>query len=910
MEPFLERLARILLDEHGNGIDRIAVVLPSRRAGTYLRRYLAKLKGGALWSPDLYDPGAFMERISGVRQGTQLELLFMLNAAHRSLAGSETEPLSEFLRWAPTTLRDMSEIDAHLLSLDNVYRDLRAYHEIEQWSLQPDSTLSPGQERMVQQWSRTGALHRSLHGSMEKRGIGTSGAVARKAVSVVADAAWRCPWSAVRFAGLNALDPAMTAVVSTLQNRGLGKVAWDADHFYLDDEQNAAGRFLRRSIKDLGPGDIPPVNNILEMDRSIEVVNVPDGISQTYHLAHELGALSAGDRSRSVVVLADEQLLLPLLIALPHSLGPLNVTMGLTLSGLPVKGLLDAALRLHAGSETDHGFALTAFEDLLRHPFLHQGSTTTSAIVRLRALGATRVSHDAVLSAAGEAGMEVTDAMVHAVRSLSKKGDYHQCMLAIVEWARQSRMHDPLVQEQLFRVAVLENDLQRVLDALHPEGIDRITYAELHDRALRGEQLTLFGEPVKGLQIMGLLETRALDFERAYIVGASDATLPGGDGQRSWIPFEVRRAYGLPLRADSDAIAAYHVHRLLHKTGHVQLIWDMGGADGSAGPTRYIAQWKHSLRTGSRTTITEKVFHAASPTRSNPVISITKDAAVMERLNAIAASGFSPSALGTWLRCPLDFYFSRILGIRPPEEPEDLLGSDVLGSAVHEVLEEVYRPHIGKVIEADALRAPIAQIRERLTQQLRKEHSAEVLSKGHFRLRIDMAAQGIKAYLEAEAERCKKQETIPRSIEEDLVGSLNDGTRIRGFCDRIELRDGLVHILDLKTGGVRPEDLALKSLSREAIAPDRRYALQLLIYAWLAMRNDHGIEVLRAGIVPLRQSSRSDGIWLTIEGRSEVRRDDLDGITALLSTLVNELMDRDMPFRHDPDSAWCACCLP
>lgn len=910
MEPFLERLAHILLDEYGERIDQIAVVLPSRRAGTYLRRYLAKLKGGALWSPDLYDPGAFMEKMSGMRQGSALELLFMLYEAHRALEGDRSEPLSEFLRWAPTTLRDMSEIDSHLLSLDDVYRDLRAYHEIEQWSLQPDTTLSPGQERMVQQWSRTGALHRALHVSMDEGGIGTSGAVARKAVSVAAHAAWQCPWSAVRFAGLNALDPAMTAVVSNLQNRGLGKVAWDADRFYLDNQQNAAGRFLRRSIAGLGAGDISSTNGIMEVDRTLEVVSVPDGISQTYHLAHELGTLTPEDRSRSVVVLADEQLLLPLLSALPHSLGPLNVTMGLTLSGLPVKGLLDAALKLNSASEANQGFALTAFEDLIRHPFLYQGSPTTAAILRLRALGTTRISHEAILSATEEAGMDVTDAMVHAVRSLSKARDQHQCMLAIVEWARQSRLDDPLVQEQLFRVAVLENELRRILDTLHPEGVDHATFNELHDRALRGEQLTLFGEPVKGLQIMGLLETRALDFERVYILGASDATLPGGDGQRSWIPFEVRRAYGLPLRADSDAITAYHVHRLLHNTRHVQLIWDPGGSDGSSGPTRYVAQWEHSLAQHSRTAITEKVFHAASPARSRPVISVSKDAAVMERLKAISRSGFSPSALGTWLRCPLDFYFSRILGIRPSEEPDDLLGSDVLGSAVHKVLEEVYRPHIGKVIRADALRFPSAHIRERLSHQLQEEHSAKVLSKGHFRLRIDMAAQGVKAYLDAEAERCAKQETIPRSIEEELAGSISDGTRIHGKCDRIELRDGLVHVLDLKTGGVRPEDLALKSLTRDAITPDRRFALQLLTYAWLAMQNDHTIEALRAGIVPLRQSSRSEGIWLTLAGRSEFRRDDLDEITTLLSALVSELLDPGIPFRHDPDSAWCTCCLP
>ena len=147
MEPFLERLAKLLLQRHRNELDRVAVVLPGRRAGLHLRKYLARSAGTTLWSPELFDPGSFMQRVSGMRQGGTTEMLFLLHQAHRDVEGDRAEPLAEFLKWAPVTLRDMSEVDAHLLDPDQLYRDLRAYHEIEEWSFRGSEALSPSQQR-------------------------------------------------------------------------------------------------------------------------------------------------------------------------------------------------------------------------------------------------------------------------------------------------------------------------------------------------------------------------------------------------------------------------------------------------------------------------------------------------------------------------------------------------------------------------------------------------------------------------------------------------------------------------------------------------------------------------------------------------------------------------------------------
>ena len=906
MEPFLERLAKLLLQRHRNELDRVAVVLPGRRAGLHLRKYLARSAGTTLWSPELFDPGSFMQRVSGMRQGGTTEMLFLLHQAHRDVEGDRAEPLAEFLKWAPVTLRDMSEVDAHLLDPDQLYRDLRAYHEIEEWSFRGSEALSPSQQRSLQQWARTGALHKRFTELMNERHVGTSGAVARKAVDALRDKLWRSPWAMTWFAGLNALDPATTAVVQHLRKQQTGQVAWDSDRYYLEDPQQEAGRFLRRSMKEVGNGAFHPINGIVEGDRTIDVATVPNRLAQAHHAAQWLAGLSLEQRADTVVVLADESLLLPLIDALPADIGPMNVTMGLSLTALPVNGLVEAFLQVH--STPAMGMILADLERLLLHPFLYEGARTTKLLEQLHTCGSTRISSESLLIMARHADFAHADHLRAALAPVEQSSDVHSRVRALIAWAKQCRAADRLAVEQLFHLAQVERALEQALTRYGASGIDAATYRLLRQRALRDERLTLLGEPLTGLQIMGLLETRSIDHERVIVLGATEETLPGTATAQSWIPLDLRRYHGLPLPSDAQAIAAYHVHRLLHHSRELRLVGH-GGGDGSGEPTRFIAQWRHDLVPNTRTRINDDVQRANMPSRSTAAIVVAKSTAVIERLDSLAARGFSPTAIGTWLRCPLDFHITHVLGIRPPDHNDGTLGSDVLGSAVHRTLESIYRPSLGAVLEASALRTAAKEVHERLLTQLRKDFPDRVLAEGNFRLRIEMATHAMANYLEREADRCASVTTIPLALESSLSASLGPLVKLRGTCDRMEERNGLMHLLDLKTGSVKPEDLRLKSLERADLLPRHRYALQLVIYAFMAFQQESALNVMRAGVVPLRKPSDAEGVWLTINGSNLIDRSMLEPMGALLEQLVAELRDPAKPFVHDLESEWCASCV-
>ena len=563
MEPFLQRLADLLVKQHRHEMDRIAVVLPGRRAGLHLRKYLAQANGTALWSPDVLDMGAFMERCSGLSQGGSMEMLFLLYRTYRDLHGGQAEVFAEFMEWAPVTLRDMSEVDAHQLDVDALYRDLTEYHELEEWSFRLGE-LSPGQQRLNRQWRSTGDLHRAFAKVMLDHGTATSGFVARCGAERIATGALDLPWKMVWFAGLNALDPASMAVIKTLQERDMARLAWDTDPHYLDDPRQEAGRYLRRAIASLGLGELPARPAIAEHERNIRTVAAPNALAQTTYVAQRLAALSEVERSHTAVVLADETLLLPFLDQLPPDIGPLNVTMGVPLSALPVHGLTEAFLDLHVTMAPDGSCMLSALEALLGHPFLNEGNSTSRLVDALRELQRVRITSEELVARARASGSShASDIEACVVPTHADAKELASRILALFTWAKRSTPQDPFVQEQLFQMSRLQHRLDNTLQGSGLPPMDLRTYRAIREKLLREEQLSFLGEPLRGLQVMGLLETRALDHERLILVSANEGVLPPVTSHQSWIPFDLRRHHHLPMPADGEAIAAYHFQRAI-----------------------------------------------------------------------------------------------------------------------------------------------------------------------------------------------------------------------------------------------------------------------------------------------------------------------------------------------------------
>ncbi len=908
MRPFLERLAEQLLEHHRHEMDRIAVVLPGRRAGVHLRKYLAKANGGPLWSPEILDMGAFAQRASGLAQGGSMELLFLLYETYSRTLGTQADPFVEFLEWAPTAIRDMSEVDAHLIDRSRFYRDLRDYHELDEWSFRLGE-LSPGQQRLNAQWRATGELHEAYAERLNELRMGTSGSIARFCAEGGQAQLPDLPWRMVWFAGLNALDPASTRMIRTLQLADRARVAWDSDPHYLNDPRQEAGRYLRRSIGELGEGELPAQADIVDLERTIRKVAAPHAVAQTSYVAQRLAELSAEERARTAVVLADEGLLLPLLEQLPSDIGPLNITMGMPLSALPVNGLTESFLDLLEAFERGDALPLDRLERFLSHPFMHQGVAPFDLVSALRTLQQSTVTASILVKAARQVAFPWSEELAASLsRPTSGELDIAERMVALIDLARKCAPQDRSVKEQLFQIAQMQQRLDRMLTRVDLGKVDVRTYATIRMRLLREERIAFLGEPLQGLQVMGLLETRALAHERLMMVSVNEGVIPRAAGQQSWIPFDLRRHHKLPLPADGESISAYHFHRAMQHANAVEWVYVSGDADAGE-PSRFTAQWEKEVIGHSNTELTSTSVAPVMHVRNSRAISVIKDAAVMDRLNALCERGLSPSALGTWLRCPLDFYFRYVLGIRDTDAVDGLLGSDVLGNAVHSVLQSLLTPTIGQSLTSEQVLRMVPEVHRLLTDELSNTFPRSVLEQGHFKLRREMASSALETYLKAEAERCNAGNTTVLGLEMEVQARLQNGVLLKGRLDRIDDRNGMVTVLDVKTGSVQAQDLRLAELTRDAITPNRRYALQLLIYSWAYLEQHPSVQRVTAGILPLQRPTQASADELTIGRDAVMDRSKLPEVSQLLTSLVNDILDPAMDFTHDLESSYCRCCV-
>lgn len=911
MKPFLNRLADAILATHGADLRAVAVVLPSQRAGLHLRHALASSAGHALWSPTMLTLPTLAERLSGLRTAPTEELLLHAYAAYRTVEQARAQDLNEFLQWAPTALRDMSTADAHLVPLDGFYRDLRSWEDLD-WSFNSDP-LSKGQQRMVHYWAMKGQLHTALVARLTALGIGTAGSVERQA----AETPGALPFTHVWAAGLNALTPAEERMLAHCQGTSDTRFAWDLDNYYLKDRTQEAGIHLRKAIERFGPGVMPAGDAIGQHHTAVRMIDTPNTVSQAWCAADLLRDVPPAEREHTTVVLADTSLLGPLLEALPEEAGPVNVTMGLPLANLPAGSLIRAFLSLHRGHQPGRGFALVDVERVLDHPYLQRPERQAGAVALPE--GHTRTGRSRLweedldkLVAATFGDMVLLNnpfAPVQGTQEMPAR------LAALLDLARWNTTGDAFANEQLFAAARSLERVHRLLaDDLHL--MDLSSYGMVLDRLLRAAEVGLYGEPLKGIQVMGLLETRALDARQVIILGAQEGVLPADTSGTSYIPFELRSAYGLPLRDGNDAVQAYNFLRLFH--GAEQLTLLVSEQEDSPGPSRFILQLQRELYTGPAAE-RWSTNHLQLPLPASPTatIAVQKDEAVLERYRHLLRKGLSPSAIGTWLRCPLDHYFRYVMRLQESDEGSARIAPNVLGEALHSAMEQALVPWKDKELTPEALHTLAEGLPAGLRAALEAQMPAAAMEQGQPLLQLGMAGHAADRFLRNEASLVREGTSIvPIAFEPELqaavpgaVARLGTELVLRGRLDRVDRRNGMVHVLDLKAGRVRDGSLRLPDLTPGVLRGDRPYALQLLVYAWLYLMDHPEEPAVRAGILPLQRPSASKGMFLQVGDRDTITRQDLPAIEALLLDVAARMLDASVPVTHDPSSTYCRFCV-
>lgn len=902
MRTFLEQVADALVAEHGVRMADVGIVLPSRRAGLYLRSAIAARANGPVWIPELHTWTTFMERLSGLRAASMEEQLFAAYDALEELDGKGAHDLEELLQWCPTLLADMSEVDSALLGLDGFYRDLRSWEELD-WSFREDP-LSEGQQRMVRYWERAGRAHRAINARLATTGSGTAGAVERAAaMGLSAPGPWRMVW----FVGLNAFTAAQRQVMDTLHAASVARFAWDADLAYLDDPVQEAGRHLRAAITRYGAGVVAPTTGLRDAACTVEVLETSGPAAQAWAVAGRVAALHQEERSRTAVVLADPSVLPLLLEALPADVSPLNVTMGIALAELPVGSLLQAAVRTFAAAEA--GGAFLPGGGLLDQPLL-RNAPGGPALIRRTGDG------QQPLKALREEDLigvdpEVTDA-IRCVLSPAPDTAVPERMKALLRWVIAGGAN-AFLGEQVYQAARM---IDRVggLFTRHGRTGDARDWNALLPRLLRMVRVGFEGEPMHGLQVMGMLEARALDHEQVLVIGAQEGVLPSTAVDRSFIPFELRRAHGLPLGDETDAVQAYTFFRLMNRARKLTVTCSI--ADSAPAPSRFIQQLRLERFAEAPDAFRTVHINVPVPDRTGEGYAFTLDAAGRALLLARLARGLSPSMLRAWLVCPLDMWLRHVLRVPEGAPTGDRVPPNVVGEAVHGVLQALYTPWLGRSLDPSELRSAAREVRGLLAASMAAHVPAHRLERGEPLLQLGMATAALEHFLLAEAGLVEGGTDIrPMHLELEVrrpLGPLADHAdavvNIVGRLDRVDLRNGRWHVLDLKTGHADPQHLRLKALEADQLRRDKGHAAQLLLYAWAFLGTHPEARAVSCGLLPLQRTGAAEPALLNIDGDPLITASMTEGIGGIIRANVERMLDPGTVYRHDERSQYCALC--
>ncbi len=927
---FLERVATFLLQQDGKSLLQTLVVLPNRRSQVFLKQALANKSDKDFWLPDMLTIDELMARLSGLTVVDPMLAWFELYRIHRELEGENARSLDDFLSWAPLMLNDFSDIDFSLADAKKVFRELSEAKALEVWNL-GERPLTAMQKDYLAFFHRLYDYYKRLGDKL----LGNKTAYKALTYRLAAEKMQKgqtgdVEWKTFVFVGFNALTGAEKQVVLALQQYFALHYFIQADTYYFDLHKGSvheAGRFLRemtRALKIESPRWVG--DNLLTRKKSVEVYGIPGHTGQAKlagQLLHQWLVEEGREAVNTAVVLADERLLVPLLEAVPSEDAkgePLhyNVTMGYPLQESPFYDFVYRWLQLlvlrSEGLSTKGRISLPMLELLLQNPLAEM--LTGMRLSDFYPMTRVYASGEEIWQAAPEGPMKNLlenlfygwDKPADFLKQLKKILLQIQALPALEEKQNRLLPYQWMLTMQMLKL--MEYLVGGKQADLGFQGLQKVLL-----QLLGRKEVSLKGEPLTGIQVMGMLETRNLDFDRVIILGANEGVLPKTGFQESFIPYDLRRAFGLPMQNTQTVVTSYHFFRLLQSAGQVALIYNsepdvLGGGEVS----RFVLQIENELKLlNPQLMFRKKMVYVPLKTVSlKQTTQAVKEPDILKQLQELAQYGFSPSALNTYVRCPLQFYFRYVARVEVPDIPEVSVQSTTFGSVVHGVLEAFYQPFVGKYIDPDLLYGNVKKNLEGLLQQKFLEiYGNNDFNSGRNVLIYNVAKRYVERFIKNDVQNLRKEPRILIGTEQKVRAalSLSDADiYIKGTIDRMDKTEqgNAIRIIDYKTGSVETRELRINSWEELTEKPDYGKALQVTAYAWAYQKQTGESLLLLPGIISLK---KADGKFLPVvfpEG--EEQKDVLNQAENALHQLTSEILDAEMPFVQTQVADICKTC--
>ncbi len=912
-QRFLYRLSEEIKRNFPSSMHDLVVVLPNKRAKVFLLEQLKQFYDQSVFAPSIISVEELVQDIAQLRGIDSIELLFEFYHVYKNRVGEQAEDFDYFVNWARMLLQDFNEVDRYLLNPTHVFSYLKDIEDINHWAVNVDQQTDLI-KNYLQFWEQIPLYYTALYEYLKSKKIGYQGMIYREAVAGHQDFL-KTKDNQYYFAGFNALNAAEEVIIQHFLVEGRARVFWDIDAVFLHDPYHDAGLFLRRIKKQWPYYENHPfewITTHFSEEKNIEIIQTPKSVGQAKIVGGVIEqALAKGTALDQIaVVLGDENLLQPVLYGLPHTVSSLNITMGYSGNSSPVQLFLNKVFKMHLAAVRRGGkqyvFYYRDVLEVLTSPVMEGLFAVDTVVSEIQKKNLTFFSFDRFESWIKGSDTEekrlVFDAWSDKDPAAILKGLIALIILVknrLVVDSQQNR----LMKTFLFTTYNLLNRLLSYCEKypfIHSIELLHVLYKQIMDMS----EVSFEGDPLEGLQIMGILESRVLDFDTVIVTSVNEGKFPSGKTQQSFIPYDVKRELGLPTYKEKDAIYSFHFYHLLLRAKQVYLIYNSQAEGIDAGEkSRFLAQLEMEKQAAHH--LTNVTYSAYLPDKAYAPISIGKSEELMEKLKEIATvKGFSPSALTAYLRNPLQFYVQQVLRIREVEEVEESVALNTLGTIIHNALENLYQPYVGQVLDVGMIKAIQQVADEEVQKQFEEIYNSDKEKMGKNLLAFEVAKRNVYHFLREELSGLEQGDQVELlALETRLEHVLEDSRfpypiKLFGFVDRIERRNGTIRVIDYKSGKVEANQVKLSQWEGLTTHLKNDKIIQLLCYA-LMYADQKNLETLEAGIYSFKNRREGFLFFGVREGRTVDHAITPSVLTAFrdeLIELILLILDPETPF--------------
>ena len=883
MESFLKLVAADLYKHTEGNLAHTAVVFPNKRAGLFFNEYLAQESDSPIWSPAYVSISELFRSLSPWEVGDPVKLVCELYKIFRRETQS-TETLDDFYFWGEMLISDFDDADKNKVDTDKLFSNLQDLRNImddytfiddeqeeairqffQNFSIERRTALK---ERFISLWDVLGNIYKGFRESLASQNIAYEGMMYRHVIEHLdVD---KLPYEKYVFVGFNVLNKVEHTLFTQLKDAGKAVFYWDYDEFYMKENRQAvtheAGEFIRRNLRDFPSPLSGELFKNLSKPKEVHYIASSTENAQARYLPQWIRNNLTTPEKETAVVLCNEALLQPVLHSLPAEVKHVNITMGFPLSQTPVYSFLIALLELHT-----HGFnfksgryTFQSVVTLLKHPYTRQ--LTGQAELLEKEL--TRNNRFYPLP--GELGKD--EFLTRLFTPLS--GNLNLCIrlsetlqqVAGIYQANTSGTEDTdafnqLYRESLFKAYTTINRFRTLIEE-DELTVQSETFRRLLVKVLSATNIPFHGEPAIGMQVMGVLETRNLDFRHLVLLSVNEGQLPKSGGDSSFIPYNLRKAFGMTTIEHKIAVYAYYFYRLLQRAERITLIYNtssdgLNRGEWSRFMLQFLIEWPHP--------ITRQFLEAGQSPQGTSPITVEKTPDVMRRMQSLfdvranPKAKFSPSTLNYYLDCPLKFYYRYVAGLSAPDEVSAEIDSATFGSIFHYAAEHIYKDLTthGKVINKEALETLLrneVKLQDYVDTAFKKlffnvPQNEKPEYNGVQLINSAVIARYLKQLLQNDlryapftfiASEMEVDEPIDIQTPKGVIKS-----RIGGIIDRMDSKDGTLRIVDYKTGGDADTPPHVESL----FIPDKKrsnYVFQTFLYAAIMCRKQPTMKIAPA----------------------------------------------------------------